>query len=244
MDRAHALILLLAGCVAEPDGPGRPDDTASPGPPAWAREVVSAPGHTGFGTRDVARAVNGARGGGQHQGSLDVFSLGLEPGVDDELILGWEGRRVLDGPGPDLAVFENAFEVKGGGWYIDPVVVEVSADGETWVAFPHDYTADDPAAWHPDPALWSGFAGLTPVHLHEDEHPVDPFGDEAGGDRFDLADLPGDDGEAVRAAGVVAVRLTSAAARVDPDTGEPFPRDPVADGADIDAVYGRTFDGP
>src|SRR5690606_18184373 len=146
VDRAHALLILLAGCAAPPDV-ADPLDTGAAPPAPWADEVLSAPGHTGFGTRDVARAVNGARGGGPRPGSLDVFSLGLEPGVDDELVLRWSGRRLVDGPGPDLAVFENAFEVKGGGWFIDPLVVEVSADGERWVAFPHDYTADDESAW-------------------------------------------------------------------------------------------------
>lgn len=242
MVHPHALILLLAGCVAElPGDSAAPGDTAPHTLPPWADEVLSAPGHTGFGTRDAARAVNGARGKGRHQGSVDVFSLGLEPGVDDELVVGWSGRRLLDGPGPDLVVFENAFEVKGGGWFIDPVIVEVTADGERWVAFPHDYTADDERAWVPDPALWPGFAGRTPVYLHEDDAPMDPFSEEAGGDAFDLADLPGEEGATVRASGVLAVRLTSAAARTNPDTGEVWPRDPVADGADIDAVYGRTF---
>lgn len=243
MVRPHALILLVAACASPSvDDTAEPTDTAPPVPQAWADEVLSAPGHTGFGTRDAARAANGARGKGRHQGSLDVFSLGLEPGVDDELILGWSGRRLFDAPGPDLVVFENAFEVKGGGWFIDPVIVEVTTDGEHWVAFPHDYTAENELEWVPDPALWKGFAGITPVYLHEDDAPMDPFSEEAGGDRFDLADLAGEEGEAVRAGGVLAVRLTSAAARINPDTDAPWPRDPVADGADIDAVYGLTLE--
>lgn len=242
MDRPHALLILALGCAPQPaDDTAAPVDTGTASPPPWADEVLSAPGHTGFGTRDVARAINGARGGGRYQGSFDVFSLGLQVGVDDELILRWSGRRLVDGPGPDLAVFENAFEVQGGGWFVDPTIVEVTADGERWVAFPHDYLADDERAWDPDPALWPGFAGLTPVHLHEEDHPVDPFDEAAGGDVFDLADLPGEEGETIRALGVLAVRLTSAAARVNPDTGEPWPREPVSDGADIDAVYGRAF---
>lgn len=237
MDQPHALISLLVvactlGCsVEEPEGPQV----------SWADEILVAPGHTGETFRDAALATNGARGGGWTAGGVDVFSLGLTVGVDDELVLGWTGRVVVDEPGVDLVVFENPFEVVGGGWYVDPVVVEVSPDGERWVAFPHDYVATDELAWSADPADWPGFAGLTPVLLHEEENPVDPFSEEAGGDGFDLAELPGPVGDEVRAAGAVAVRLTSAAVHENPDSGAVYPRDPVSNGADIDAVYARTL---
>lgn len=229
MDQPHPLILLALVACAEPvSGPaGRP----------LADLVVDAPGHTGEGLRDAARVVNGVRGGGRWQGGTDVFSLGLDPG-EDTVVLGFSGGAAVDVEGPDLAVFENPFEVRGGGWFVDPVVVEVSADCEAFVAFPH-HREGDPAAWDPDPATWPGFAGLGPVLLHEEEHPVDPLSPEAGGDRFDLADLdPADPAAAaVRAEGAACVRLTSAAARVDPETGLLFPKDPISDGADLDGVY-------
>lgn len=231
----RALVLLAAiGCQSAPPL----DDSLPP----WADEVLEAPGHTGEGTRDAGRAVNGARGGGPRRGGLDVFSLGLERGVDDILVVGWSDRALVDGPGVDLVVFENPFDVSEGYRFLDPVVVEVSADGERFVAFPHAYLADDPSAWSGDAADWQGFAGLEPVLLHEEDNPVDPFDPEAaGGDGFDLADLPADDPltEEILARGVRAVRLTSAAALDDPQTGLAWPRDPVSDGADIDAVYGR-----
>ncbi|MEQ1505964.1 MAG: hypothetical protein ABMB14_27260 [Myxococcota bacterium] len=225
MDRSDAVIaaVLWAGCVGAPI-PTPP--TGYPGA-ALASEIVSAPGDTGDGFHDARRAVNGVRGGGQTAGSLDVYSIGL---ADDALILGFD-VPVVDRDGPDLAVFENAFAVSGGGWFIDPVVVEVSADCEAFVAFPVDYTGGD--GFVADPARWVGFAGITPVLLNDDDHPVDPLGDEAGGDRFDLATLGADAPDELRC-----VRLTSASAWLDPVTGVPYGHDPVSDGPDIDGVYG------
>ena len=218
---------------------GAPDEVA-PAPArrsdgvALADVVIDAP--TGDGPfRDPRRAVNGVRGAGEFAGGTDVFSLNH----DERLVLGWTARRVLDGPGPDLAVFENPFRTGDANWFLDPVVVEVSADGEAWVAFPHDYRAADELAWSDDAADWSGFAGLRPVVLHEELRPHDPFDPAAGGDLFDLADLPPTPAtDAIRAEGVAYIRL--GAPGTNPDSGEAFPRDPVSNGPDIDGVYART----
>ena len=202
--------------------------------PGVADEVVDAPGATGEGFRDPGLAANGVRGGGDRAQSLDVYSVP----PDSHLVLGWSGRRLVDGPGPDLAIFENPFDYgEGGARFMDPTVVEVSPDGERWLPFPFDYRAEDEAVYSPRPADWVGFAGVTPVRLHEEENPVDPFDEEAGGDRFDLADLPDD----ARQAGIRYVRLSAATAWVNPDTGAPFPRDPVSDGIDVDGVVGRSL---
>lgn len=210
MDRPPALILVLAACSGETD-----DEPRHAG--VLATLVISAPGDTGEGFHDAQRAVNGVRGAGRYAGGTDVFSLG----DDDELVLGFE-EPVPDGPGFDLAVFENPFDVRGGdGRFVDPAVVEVSADCEAFVAFPATYDGED---YEDDPSLWSGFAGVGPVLLHEEEHPVDALSDEAGGDRFDLAE--------VGLAEVACVRITSGVAWG-------FPADPVSDGPDIDGVYGR-----
>ncbi|MGM0577534.1 MAG: LIC_13355 family lipoprotein, partial [Myxococcota bacterium] len=184
---------------------------------------------------------NGVRGGGATAGGRDVYSLGRDED-DGVLVLRWAGARVTDGPGADLVVFENAFEYGGDERFMDPVVVEVSRDGAAWVAFPHDYVAADETAYVPEPGAWRGFAGIEPVLLHEEDNPVDPFDRAAaGGDPFDLADLPADDpeAEAIRTEGFVYVRLVAATARTNPDTGAPFPHDPVADGPDVDGVYAR-----
>ena len=206
-----------------------------------ATEVVAAPGATGEGPRDADRAVNGVRGAGRWAGNTDdVFSLGLEVGVDDTIVVGFAGdAAAIDVDGPDLAIFENPFEVEAGGFFLDPVVVEVSADCEAWVAFPHAYDAPDPTVYEADPTLWIGFAGLGPVLLHEEDNPVDPLSEDAGGDRFDLADLDPTDRVAigVLAEGARCVRLQSAAVVVDQATGATFPHDPISNGADIDGVY-------
>lgn len=242
---AHAVTLvdLDSGAMRRLAGVALPPVEAPPsvadeggGDPALADGVVAAP--PGL---DASGAVDGVRGGGERAGSTDVASLGIEAGVDDAIVLAWSGRRVVDGPGADFVVFENAFRYGDFGYFMDPVIVELSADGETWVTWPHDYLGAA-GEYCADPAAWSGFAGLAPVGLHAEHNPVDPFAAAAGGDRFDLAALP-DSGEAgrVRREGFVQVRLTSAAARVDPDTGRAFVRDSVSDGADIDGVAARYF---
>lgn len=230
MDRPHAVMLAvaLAGCAGEAE----PVDTGPRHPGAQlAVEVVSATaaGDDRFG--DPEAAVNGVRGGGLRQGGFDVYRVGAGP--DDALVLGFD-EPVLDGDGVDIVVFENVFAVDGGGWFLDPTAVEVSADCATFVAFPRAYTGGP--VYEAEPSAWQGFAGLTPVLLHEEEHPVDPLGAEAGGDGFDLADL---DDAGIAAEGVRCVRLTAAATHVDPATGAPFPADPLSDGPDIDGVYGR-----
>lgn len=210
---------------------------APAGGPTLVDAVLDAPGATGSGRGDPSFAVNGVRGAGPHAGSLDVYSFA--PGEDAWLSLD-VGGVVRDGPGAELVVFENPFLIAGGPRrFMDPIVVEVSSDGAQWVAFPHEYGAPDEARYSNDPAHWVGFAGITPVFLNEDEAPGDPFDAAAGGDLFDLAALTGPEGEALRANGVRFVRLVSARLVTNPDTGLPFPHDPISDGPDVDGVYAR-----
>jgi hypothetical protein len=225
----------LAGCA------GGGDDVL-------ADLVIDAPGAGAEGFADPARATNGVRGGGLLTGSLDVYSLDYRE--RRSLVLGFSGHALVDGPGVDLVVFENGFrEARRDAWFMDPLVVEVSADGAEWLAFPHDYLADDETRYEPRPEAWRGFAGLRPVLLHAERNAVDPFdAAQAGGDGLDLADLATEPQatDAARALaaqlrehGVRYVRLTSAAVLENPDTGAPYPRDPVSDGADIDGVAAR-----
>jgi hypothetical protein len=219
---------------------GGPNQTpAPPEPPTEAQvagEVVTAP-DTPHSPQfsDPDAATNGVRGsaGGSH----DVYSLG----PNDALVLRWPGQRLTDGPGADFVVFENAFAIAGGQRiFMDLVVVEVSRDGETWVVFSHDYRALDETQYSNDPALWVGFAGRTPVRLHAEDNPVDPFGANAGGDAFDLAELPpGPETDAIRRDGAVFIRLSSATAWTNPDTRAPFVADAISDGPDIDGVAAR-----
>ena len=194
-------------------------------------------------TGDATKATNGVRGCGQGCGSTDVASLSPDPPEDAYIVISWGGRRVTNGPGVDFVVFENPFDISGGGRvFMDQLVVFLSRDGGTWVPFPHDYTAPDETVYSDDPAHWEGFAGVTPVLFHEEENPVDPFHTEvAGGDAFDLADLPADGGEAeaIRDGGFSYLKLVVASACENPDTGESFVSDPMSNGPDIDGVYGR-----
>ena len=201
--------------------------------------VVRAEGSDDSTFGDPARATNGARGGGCCSGSTDVYSLDPAAGRD-ELVLAFQ-EPIVDGPGDDLAVFENPFDIAGSeGRFMDPLLVTVSADGDVFAEFPHTYDAPDPTVWSSDPEHWNGFAGITPVFLHEDDNPVDPSNrEEAGGDGFDLADLaPGAAADAIREHGVLYVRLVPAFLATDPATGSFYPADPVSDGPDVDAVYG------
>ncbi len=216
MDRLGALSLLVVGCAPLED-PLADLERAS--------IIMEATAHTGEGTHDATRAINGVRGAGPAAGSLDVFTVGGRPG--DALVLGFRGRAV-DVPGDDLAVFENPFDVDGGGRFMDPAVVEVSPDCEAFVPLPHA----GPAEWSDDPDTWRGFAGVQPVLVHAEDHDVDPLGPDAGGDRFDLAALdPADPVAAeVLEAGAACVRISSA-------TPWGFPAHPLSDGPDVDGVY-------
>ncbi len=147
------------------------------------------------------------KGAGLLSGSFDVFSLGF----GGEMVLGFANNVIVDGPGVDLTVFENAFMVENGATLVlerpfaDPGVVSVSQDGTTWYEFPCllelDLAqgvvypgcagvypvlsdADDPATPHasiPTEGTILDLIGVPSVPL------PDPGG--AGGDSFDLADV-------------------------------------------------------
>lgn len=228
-----AFVASLAGCASEPLG-------------HYADEIVEAPGATGVSYGDPDRAVNGVRGAGTHAGSLDVYSL--DDRERTHLVLAFSDRTIVNGPGADLVVFENGFlETARDASFMDPVIVEVSPDGVRWLAFPHDYVAEDETVYEPHPEAWEGFAGVTPVVVNVDRNPIDPFSPMAGGDAFDLDELVGETDDAralateMQTSGARFVRLTSAATATNPDTGMPYPRDAVSDGADLDGVAARTL---
>ncbi len=109
--------------------------------------------------------------GPANMGSLDVLALGC----DGQITLYFDDPAIVDGPGPDLVIFENPIPL-GDATFAEPARVLVSADGREWHAFPCD-----PAG---DPAL-RGCAGVALVD--PDADPDDPA--HAGGDAFDLAEL-------------------------------------------------------
>ena len=253
-------LLLLSACgdsMSPTTNPGSlPDASASPDTPAdsapvlepsvhLADVVTAAPGATGSGVGDSNRAVNGVRGGGFGMGSADVFSLGYTDGVNNFITLSWSNGTLRNGPGADLAVFENGFRIQNG-VFMDLIIVEVSLDGVAFRELAHDYTATDPTMYSSDPQFWSGFAGRTPVILNVDTNPMDPFDPEAGGDALDLDTVVGRDAVAqeIRTTGARYVRLVTAPSRIDPHTGALYVHDAIANGADIDGVYGRYVANP
>jgi hypothetical protein len=143
-------------------------------------------------------------GSGLFAGTLGVFSLGLL----GEIVLEFDDNVVVDGPGVDLTVFENAFFGTGLFEIVDvlfsePGTVSVSQDGVNWFSFAcADALADAP--------YYPGCAGVYPVLADgesDDRHPAVPTSappitsfigqvksaipvpEGSGGDSFDLADV-------------------------------------------------------
>ena len=160
------------------------DDDATPTEDPFADEVVIfVPGEGGgFGQELLPDVVLGPpMGAGENGGSTHVVSLGL----GGEIVLEFTDLMLVDGPGADLLVFENAFV----GW-IETGHVAASADGVDWHEWPCD--PDDADGGFP------GCAGVSPV-LANPANELDPtLVGEAGGDAFDLADLGLDQARFVR----------------------------------------------
>lgn len=163
--------------------------------------VAFTPGDAGGARSDEPAVVLGPpRGGGAFTGSLHTISLGL----NGQIVVAFEDNVVVDRPGPDFTVFENAFLKLGETTldpYAEPGTVSVSADGVTWATFPCAVDvgphhpgcagiypvfadADDPAAPSPFVPSTAPIASLVGVDIDEF---VPPAG--SGGDTFDLADV-------------------------------------------------------
>lgn len=118
------------------------------------------------------------RGGGSLKGSLDVVSLGN----GGQVTVAFGQTRIVDGAGPDFIVFENAFFAGGdpGQVFAELATVEVSADGQTFTAFPCTASA----------APFGACAGWHPVYANAADNSIDPLDPTvAGGDAYDLADV-------------------------------------------------------
>ena len=128
-------------------------------------DYLPGPG-AGFGQDRLPDIVLGSpEGRGPFAGSLDVLSLG-EGGV---IFLEMTDLGIVDGPGPDLLVFENPFR----GW-LEAGAVAVSEDGITWHEWPCEPTNSDDD--------YPGCAGTAAVYLSStgEIDPTDP--EAAGGD--------------------------------------------------------------
>lgn len=227
----------------------------STGDSRYADIVVSAPGASDIGFGDSTHAVDGVHGGGcTGQNATDIYSLSNNPANENiSITLRWSGRRAANGEGTDFAVFENPFDsgtCGSGTRFMDQLIVSLSIDGIEWIDFPHEYSfIDDPSngpainekTYSKNPVDWTGFAGVTPVLFNEKTNPVDPFSaDEAGGDHFDLDDIPDTAlGTQIKNKGFVYIKLTAAATVINSDTAENFVHDSYADGPDVDGVYAK-----
>lgn len=160
------------------------------------------------GTNFLPGIVTGPpKGKGLFQGGLDVFSLGF----GGSITLAFVDNVIVDQPGPDFAVFENAFLVFNPSTllierpFADPGIVSVSQDGVDWHEFPCSLVVDAPHK-----IFYPGCAGVYPVLSNADDPstphasiptqgtladligasvspPPAPGG--GGGDRFDLAQV-------------------------------------------------------
>ncbi len=179
--RAALLSLLLSaaacsGSASAPQAAARCDGESA----QFATRVVAVefgPGQDFGQDRFPAAVLGPPRGGGCCAGSTDVTSLGDGGSVVLEL-----GADIVDGPGADFIVFENAFVPQDAGdeeVYAELGRVSVSADGETWSSYEcsaRTYPYGDCAGWRPVLA-----DETTPVDVHDSA--------AAGGDAFDLATL-------------------------------------------------------
>ena len=91
----------------------------------FATDVVDfAPGDcAGYGLAQMPKVVQGPPVGfGEMQGSTNVVSLGK----GGSIVLGFGKNAIVDAPGPDFVVFENAFKYGADLIYAEPGEVSVS----------------------------------------------------------------------------------------------------------------------
>jgi hypothetical protein len=172
-----AVLIANAGCGGE-DGAERSPSVECPRYVTGAIAHAFGPGQN-VGQQLFPEPILGPpRGAGALKGSLDVVSLGNGGSVTVE----FGGTAIVDGPGPDLIVFENAFWIDGDESkpFAELATVEVSDDGESWFGFECSASA----------APYGACAGWHPVFANPGVNAIDPLDPEsAGGDAFDLADL-------------------------------------------------------
>lgn len=175
------------GAAGACDAPGAPAPlpdaiTCSKSSTPFASHVVDHEFGTGqaLGQEEFPLPVFGPpEGTGVSQGATSgIVSLGNGGWV----ILGFEDNAIVDAPGPDFIVFENAFYAGGSEDHVfaELASVAVSDDGMHWQEFP--CSASEPP--------YGQCAGWHPVLANSEENDVDPRDPAvAGGDAFDLADV-------------------------------------------------------
>ncbi|GIX45659.1 MAG: hypothetical protein D6691_08655 [Candidatus Hydrogenedentota bacterium] len=115
----------------------------------------------------------------------DLLSLG----IGGSIVLEFVSSIVVDGPGPDLTVFENPFQPIGypGFVFCETATVAVSQNGSNWVTFPFNFHDPATTAGLYSPSCYEGLAGVHPV-FSSPSNGISPFDPNvSGGDSFDLA---------------------------------------------------------
>jgi len=158
----HTYRVVTAYPSVDDPGASPPVEPHDPRIVGWGHRVVAwAPGDDADPEwQDVAEALGPAEGDG-----MSVLPLGRGGHVVVAL-----DPPAADGPGPDLAVFENGFS----DGFLELARVEVSSDGQTFVPFAGVSRTREPVgAFEPlDATLVHGFAGVwraglgTPFDLH------------------------------------------------------------------------------
>jgi hypothetical protein len=143
----------------------------------------------GFGQSSLPQIIQGGpQGSGENGSSSDVLSLG----VKGELVVDFGPFDIVDGPGPDFIVFENAFLVAPFAPFSEPAIVGVSAEMDSAADF-HEFPCDlSITQGQPETSSWPfpGCAGVQPVRANVKSNTISPLDPTtAGGDAFDLATL-------------------------------------------------------
>ncbi len=181
-------------------------------------------GCTGFGQAAMPGIVEGPPvGGGTDHGSTDVVSLG----GGGSIVVSFAPNAIVDGPGPDFIVFENAFWIGGNAnnIYAEPGEVSVSDDGTTWTPFPCTPVVDPGAGDGTGVAPpYGSCAGWQVVYSAPGSgvSPADPIA--AGGLALDLADV-----------GVTHARYVKIVDKTHEACPESGPK-PNTNGFDLDAI--------
>jgi hypothetical protein len=158
---AILLALAISSNIAQSSTPNCPPSSL-PQDILIADEIISSPGASDRAFGDPSKAINGICGGGENNGSLDVYELEAT-GSGSSLILAWKNKRVLNASGIDFIIFENVFKNQGSSnlYFLEPVVVEVSEDNVNYCGFSPNFTGGGSATQLRDD--WKNFAGLSPV---------------------------------------------------------------------------------
>lgn len=158
---------------------GAREDGRVVGGPFATRVVSFTPGEGAtFGHSAMPDVVLGPpQGAGDLRGGTDVVSLGQ----GGEIVLAFD-RDIVDEPGDDFVVFENAFSVPGADerFWEELGEVSVSEDGARWVSFACNARGARPHA---------GCAGWSPVYAGPSNGVCALDLRVSGGDSFDLASV-------------------------------------------------------